>query len=89
MATKGRNVRFAILALAGLVLLAGIGSIAATRIRSPAQIAADTAAPAASLITAPVERRALASEVIVRGTVRYGTPQEVVLPTSALKSSRS
>ena len=77
----------AIAALAGLVVLAGIGSIAARQIRSPAQIAADTAAPTASRITAPVERRALATEVIVRGTVRYGTPQEVVLPASGLKTS--
>ena len=87
MASKRRNLRFAVAALAGLVVLAGIGSIAARQIRSPAQIAADTAAPAASRITAPVERRALATEVIVRGTVRYGTPQEVVLPASGLKTS--
>jgi hypothetical protein len=87
VAGKRRNLRVAIAALAGLVVLAGVGSIAARQIRSPAQIAADTAAPAASRITAPVERRALATEVIVRGTVRYGTPQEVVLPASALKTS--
>ncbi len=36
-----------------------------------------------------VERRALATEVIVRGTVRYGAPQEVTLPVSALKTSTS
>ena len=87
MTAKRRNVRVAIAGLAGLVVLAGVGSIAARQIRSPAQIAADTAAPAASRITAPVERRALATEVIVRGTVRYGTPQEVVLPASGLKTS--
>ena len=87
VASKPRNLRFTIAALAGLVILAGVGSIAARQIRSPAQIAADTAAPAASRITAPVERRALATEVIVRGTVRYGTPQEVVLPADALASA--
>ena len=87
MASKRNNLRYAIAALAALVVLAGIGSIAARQIRSPAQIAADTAAPAASRITAPVERRALATEVIVRGTVRYGTPQEVVLPASGLKTA--
>ena len=84
---RNRSVRIALAALAGVILLAGVGSIAARQIRSPAQIAADTAAPAASRITAPVERRALSTEVIVRGTVRYGTPQEVVLPASALKTS--
>ena len=45
------------------MLLAAIGSLAARQIRSPAQIAADTAAPAASRISVPVERRALATEV--------------------------
>ena len=87
MAGKHRNIRVAVAALAALVILAGVGLVAASQIRSPAQIAADTAAPAASRITAPVERRALATEVIVRGTVRYGTPQEVVLPASGLKTS--
>ncbi|MBA3261036.1 MAG: peptidoglycan-binding protein, partial [Thermoleophilaceae bacterium] len=69
--------------------LAGVGAVAARQIRSPAQIAADTAAPAASIISVPVERRALATEVIVRGTVRYGAPQEVTLPVSTLKTSTS
>lgn len=76
-------------ALVGVVLLAAIGSVAARRIRSPAQIAADTAAPVASRISVPVERRTLATEVIVRGTVRYGAPQEVTLPVSTLKTSTS
>jgi hypothetical protein len=77
---KRRNVRFAVAALIAVVALAAIGSLAARRIRSPAQIAADTAAPAASRISVPAERRALATEVIFRGTVRYGAPQEVTLP---------
>ena len=54
-------------------------------IRSPAEVAARTAPPPLSLITAPVERRTLASDVVTRGTVRFGTPQTVTLPTSALK----
>lgn len=82
-----RNVRIAVFSLAGVVALAGVGSIAAQQIRSPAQIAADAAAPDASLITAPVERRELTTEVIIRGTVRYGAPQDVVLPASSLKTS--
>jgi hypothetical protein len=75
--------------LVGVVLLAAIGSLAARRIRSPAQIAADTAAPVASRISVPVERRTLATEVIARGTVRYGAPREVTLPVSTLKTSTS
>ncbi len=74
-------------ALIGVVLLACAGWAAASQIRSPAQIAADTAAPDPSLISVPVERRALATEVIVRGTVRYGEPQAIALPVSGLKNS--
>ena len=74
-------------ALIAVVLLAAGGWAAARQIKSPAQVAADTAPPNASLISVPVERRALASEVIVRGTVRYGAPQEVSLPVSGLKSA--
>ena len=75
--------------MAALVALAAVGAVAAQQIRSPAQVAADTAAPAASIISVPVERRALATEVIVRGTVRYGAPQDVTLPVSTLKTSTS
>jgi hypothetical protein len=81
------NARIATAALIGVVLLAAVGWAAAREIKSPAQVAADTAAPRASLITAPVERRSLATEVIVRGTVRYGKPQEVALPVSGLKNN--
>src|SRR5438128_2526597 len=73
------------LALAAIVGLAIVGWVAARQIRSPARIAADTAAPKASAITVPVVRRTLASEVIVRGTVRYGGAQEAVLASSRLK----
>ena len=82
-----RNVRLAILTLIGVVFVAGGGWVAARQIKSPAQIAADTAPPRASLITAQVERRSLSSEVIVRGTGRYGKPEAISLPSSSLKTS--
>src|ERR687896_447552 len=70
----------------GLVVLLALGAwIAGRQIRSPAQVAAETAAPQPSPITVPVERRVLASEVIARGTVRYGSPQPVVLAASEVK----
>jgi len=81
------NARNVGVTLAAVVLLAIGGWLAARQIKSPAQVAAEAAPPNPSLISVPVERRALASEVIVRGTVRYGKPQEVTLPTSGLKSS--
>ena len=86
MSTQRRN-RTVGYVLAGAVALAIVAWIAGDQIRSPAQIAAETAAPAASAITVPVEQRVLSSEVIVRGTVRYGSPQPVVLATSELKQT--
>ena len=58
--------------LGAAVVLALVAWRVGSGIRSPAQVAADTAPPAPSLITAPVELRTLATEVVVRGTVRYG-----------------
>jgi peptidoglycan hydrolase-like protein with peptidoglycan-binding domain len=70
----------------GLVVLLALGAwVAGRQIQSPAQVAAETAAPKPSAITVPVERRVLASEVIARGTVRYGSPQPVVLAASEVK----
>jgi peptidoglycan hydrolase-like protein with peptidoglycan-binding domain len=72
----------------GLAVLLAVGAwVAGRQIRSPAQVAAETAAPDPSAITAPVERQVLSSEVIVRGTVRYGSPQPVVLATSEVKQA--
>jgi hypothetical protein len=73
--------------IAGLVAV--IAWIAGQQIRSPAQVASQTAPPKASAITVPVEKQKLSSEVIVRGLVRYGSPQPVVLPTSTLKQNSS
>jgi peptidoglycan hydrolase-like protein with peptidoglycan-binding domain len=77
--------RIAVFAVVALVGLSVAGWAAARQIRSPAQIAADTAAPKASPITVAVARRTLSTVVIVRGTVRYGAPQPAVLGTSRVK----
>ena len=69
------------------VLLAVAAWLAGRQIRSPAQVAAETAPPDPSAITVPVERQVLSIEVIVRGTVRYGSPQPVVLATSEVKQA--
>lgn len=60
------------------VLSATIGWFAGQRIKSPAEIAAEQAPPAASLITVPVEKRELSQNLVVRGTVRSdeSTPLE-------------
>jgi peptidoglycan hydrolase-like protein with peptidoglycan-binding domain len=85
MAPVSRTTRLVAIAATALVLVTVAGWIGAQQIRSPAQVAADTAAPEPSPITIPVARRSLSAEVIVRGTVRYGAPQAVVLATSRLK----
>src|SRR3712207_3130228 len=75
----------ATLAVALLVVLTLVGWAAARQIRSPARVAAETAPPPASPITVPVVSRSLSTDVIVRGTVRYGAAQSVVLATSRVK----
>jgi hypothetical protein len=75
--------------LAAVVVASGAAWFAGRQIQSPAEIAARTAPPKASLIAVPVEQRTLSSEVVVRGTVRFGAPQSVSLPTSPLKTSKS
>ena len=72
--------------LAGLavasVLLSAAGVGAARLIRSPAQVAAETAPPAADVLTAPVEHRVLKDTIVLRGTVRADQTVEVA-PRSA------
>lgn len=72
----------------GVVVLAAVGGwVAGSRISSPAEIAARTAAPLASPILVPVEERVLSTDVVTRGTARFGSPQQISLAPSALKSA--
>jgi hypothetical protein len=75
--------------LTAVVAASASGWLAGRQIRSPAEIAARTAPPKSSLISVAVEKRALASDVVTRGTVRFGSPQAVSLPKSALKVGTS
>lgn len=81
-ATDVRRNRLLAAVLAGVAISAGGGWIAASAVKSPAQVAAETDPPDPSAITAPVEKRTLASTVTARGTVRYGQPQAVSLASS-------
>jgi multidrug efflux pump subunit AcrA (membrane-fusion protein) len=74
---------YALLAIAAAV--AGGAWVAGHGIESPAEVAARTAPPAPSPILVPVERRVLSSDVVTRGTVRFGLPQPVSIAPSALK----
>ena len=70
-----------------VVIAGAVGWAGASRIKSPAQLAAETAAPKASLITVPVQKLTLSADVITRGSVRHRAPLNVNLASSALKSS--
>jgi peptidoglycan hydrolase-like protein with peptidoglycan-binding domain len=58
---------------------------AGTRIQSPAEMAARTAPPEPSPILVPVESRVLSSDVVTRGTVRFGLPQPISIAPSTIK----
>jgi peptidoglycan hydrolase-like protein with peptidoglycan-binding domain len=75
--------------VAGVTLSTATGWVAAGRIKSPAQAAAEKDPPAPSAITAPVERRELASTVTGRGNVRYGDPTTITLAASTYDGGRS
>ena len=71
--------------LAAVLLSSLVSWVAASRIRSPAEVAARTAPPKPSAISVPVEKKMLSTEVVARGTVRYGAPQSVLLPASSIR----
>lgn len=80
---KKRTVGAVVIAVA--VLATGGGWWAGTAITSPAEVAARTAAPQASPILVPVEARVLTSDVVTRGTGRFGSPQKLTIAASSLK----
>lgn len=61
---------------AALMTLGGLG--ATLLVKSPAQLAAEAAAPPSDVLTAPVERRVLRSSVITRGDVVADQTVEVI-----------
>lgn len=62
--------RRVILGIAGAAVLVSTGGLVGVRfIKSPAQIAADTAEPPPSKLTAPVEKRKLTAQQTIRGQV--------------------
>jgi HlyD family secretion protein len=72
-----RRQRLALLVAIACALLSTGGLAASFLVKSPQQALADTAAPPASELTAPVERRVLASTMVTRGTVTAATSLEV------------
>ncbi|GGN83225.1 hypothetical protein GCM10010112_61340 [Actinoplanes lobatus] len=69
-ATGARPARRLLLYAVVASVLVTVGALAlATRLRSPAQVAAETAAPPSSTLTEPVQRRVLTATVVLRGQV--------------------
>jgi len=73
-----------VLTLMAVVAAAAVGWVAGTRIKSPAQIAAEAEPPEPSLITVPVARMVIANDVVTRGSVRFDEPESVSTPPLAV-----
>jgi HlyD family secretion protein len=82
---RGRQRAFVALAGAAAVV-AGAGLAASTLIRSPAQVAAETAPPPPDVLTATVVKQVLAEQVVMRGTFSLGQTFSVA-PTSIAATS--
>lgn len=81
-----RNRITTLVSLLAFMIVAAIGGwLAGSRIQSPAEAAARTAPPTPSPILAPVEKRVLTSDIVTRGTARYGLPQSISLVPSTTK----
>jgi multidrug efflux pump subunit AcrA (membrane-fusion protein) len=74
-------------AVAAALLSTG-GLVASTLVKSPAEQAAEAAAPAPSVLTAPVENRVLANTVVTRGTVA-ASAQYQVTPAGATQGANT
>ncbi|NNL48914.1 MAG: hypothetical protein HKO76_11185, partial [Acidimicrobiia bacterium] len=74
--------------MVSMVVAAGAGWLAGSQIQSPAEAAAQTAAPVPSPILVPAEMRELSTDIITRGVGRFGSPHTVSLAPSALKPDR-
>ncbi len=74
-------------ALAFAAVIAVGAWVAGSKIESPADAAARTAPPTPSPILVPVEQRVLSSNVVTRGTGRFGLPQRIAIAPSLLKAS--
>jgi hypothetical protein len=70
-----------------VVLAAAIGWLAGTQISSPAEVASRTKPPEASSILVPAEERVLSTDIVTRGTARFGSPQQLSLASSPLKTN--
>ncbi|MFD7539234.1 peptidoglycan-binding protein [Streptomyces sp. NPDC059819] len=72
-----RKRRLLVVVLGGAVALTIAGLTAGAALKSPAQVAAETAAPPLDVLTAKVEKRVLSATVVTRGSVEAAQEVEV------------
>ncbi len=65
------------------VVAAAVGWFAGQNIKSPADLAAESEPPEPSLITVPVEKRDLSSNVVIRGQVEFSESEDISVSGSA------
>ena len=82
-----RRIKMLSAVLMAVAAAAALALVAGSRIESPADAAARTAPPVPSPILVPVEKRVLGSNIITRGTARFGLPQPVSIAPSTLKAA--
>lgn len=69
-----------------IVIVSAVGGwIGGSTIISPAEAAARTAPPIPSPILVPIEERILTSDIVTRGTARFGLAQDITIVPSALR----
>ncbi len=69
------------------VLALTVGLLLGRLVVSPAQAAADAAAPAAGFITVPIELRRISNDIVLRGDVRYDDPQALTVAAAGGEAS--
>ena len=84
--TMDKRKRILAVSLVVVIIIAVVSWVAGANIQSPAEAAARTSPPTPSPILVEVESRVLTSDVVTRGTARFGSPQSISLSPSTLKS---
>lgn len=82
-----RRRRLVLISAVTAAVVSTSGLVASAFVKSPAQVAADTAPPKASVLTAAVEQRILKSTLVLRGTVAPGFSIPVT-PASSSTTTR-
>lgn len=81
-----RRQTLVLLMLAAVLVSSSATWFASEQIRSPAEAAARTAAPNPSPILVPVRKQVLQTRVVTRGTAHFGSPQDLAVASSGLKT---